>query len=70
MAKPKKPASIYKKVNGRTLYAEKGLTGWHFASDDFPDLAEKYDGCQDASDAITEFELRATAGGKKLKESA
>lgn len=33
-----------------------------FSCPTMPDLAQKYDGCADASEAIEEFERRATAG--------
>ena len=69
VAKPKKPAHIDKRIGRHRLYAERGVTGWYFVCESWPDLAEKYDGCLDASAALTEFELRATAGGKQQRKA-
>jgi hypothetical protein len=57
-------ARIRLKINGHTLTGEKGAAGWRLTCPSWPDLAEAYDGCEDASPCLEEFERRATAGGR------
>ena len=54
-------ARIRKTVAGFTLAASKHAgAGWQFACAAFPDIARRFGGVDDASDAVAEFERRAT----------
>ena len=68
-----KPAArIVKSLNGHRLSAALHAGTWLFTSD-FPEIAQRFDGTTDASDACALFEELATAGvnvDEPKKESA
>lgn len=59
----RRPEASYRlKVNGRELRGEKWAgAGWVFYCDYYPDLADRFGGVEDASEAIAEFTRRALA---------
>lgn len=67
MAKQPKPARIHHKVGPHLLTGLKTEMGWQLWCASFKDIPERFNGCTDASEAIDEFERRATEGAQDGK---
>jgi hypothetical protein len=61
-------ARFWSGIGAHRLSGELWSDGWRFVCDSFPDLAEKYAGVTDATEAIEEFTRRATADQSQPKE--
>jgi hypothetical protein len=67
MTRRKPEARIRLTLNSHLLQGERWGGKWVLICPDWPDIAERYAGVEDATGAIAEFEKRATGVGESTQ---